>query len=46
MHVDTPLISTIIGGIVLAFIFGTIAQRMRLPPLVGYLMAGVVAGPA
>ena len=45
MHVDTPLISTIIGGIVLAFIFGTIAQRLRLPPLVGYLMAGVVAGP-
>lgn len=45
MHVDTPLISTIIGGLVLAFIFGTIAQRLRLPPLVGYLVAGVVAGP-
>ena len=45
MHVETPLISTIIGGLVLAFIFGTIAQRLRLPPLVGYLVAGVVAGP-
>ncbi|CAJ0815638.1 MULTISPECIES: cation:proton antiporter [Ralstonia] len=45
MHVDTPLISTVIGGLVLAFIFGTIAHRLRLPPLVGYLVAGVVAGP-
>lgn len=45
MHVDTSLISTVIGGLVLAFIFGTIAHRLRLPPLVGYLVAGVVAGP-
>ncbi|WP_197328907.1 cation:proton antiporter [Ralstonia syzygii] len=45
MHADTPLLSTIIGGIVLAFILGTIAQRLRLPPLVGYLCAGVMAGP-
>lgn len=34
-----PLLSTIIGGIVLAFVLGTIAQ-LRLPPLVGYLCAG------
>lgn len=45
MHADTPLFSTIIGGIVLAFVLGTIAQRLRLPPLVGYLCAGVMAGP-
>ncbi|AZU59099.1 potassium transporter Kef [Ralstonia pseudosolanacearum] len=45
MHADTPLLSTIIGGIVLAFVLGTIAQRLRLPPLVGYLCAGVMAGP-
>ncbi|MDC6176780.1 cation:proton antiporter [Ralstonia solanacearum] len=45
MHADTPLLSTIIGGIVLAFILGTVAQRLRLPPLVGYLCAGVMAGP-
>ncbi|MHA6910442.1 cation:proton antiporter [Ralstonia pseudosolanacearum] len=45
MHPDTPLLSTIIGGIVLAFVLGTIAQRLRLPPLVGYLCAGVMAGP-
>jgi CPA2 family monovalent cation:H+ antiporter-2 len=41
----TPLIATIVGGIVLAFIFGTIANRLKVSPLVGYLVAGVVAGP-
>ncbi|MBS1181627.1 MAG: ybaL [Proteobacteria bacterium] len=42
---DTSLISTIVGGLVLAFIFGTIAHRFRLPPLVGYLFAGMLVGP-
>jgi monovalent cation:H+ antiporter-2, CPA2 family len=42
---DTPLIATIVAGIGLAFIFGTIAQRLRVPPLVGYLLAGALAGP-
>ena len=42
---DTPLISTIVGGLVLAFIFGAIANRFKLPPLVGYLIAGVLVGP-
>ncbi|RWX75533.1 sodium:proton antiporter [Neorhizobium lilium] len=42
---DTPLISTIVGGLVLAFIFGAIAHRFRLPPLVGYLFAGILVGP-
>jgi CPA2 family monovalent cation:H+ antiporter-2 len=42
---DTPLISTIVGGLVLAFIFGAIANRLKLPPLVGYLIAGVLVGP-
>ena len=45
MHHDTPLISTIVAGLVLAFIFGMIANRFRMPPLVGYLLAGVVVGP-
>ncbi len=45
MHHDTPLISTIVAGLVLAFIFGAIANRFRMPPLVGYLLAGVVVGP-
>ncbi|HVI87529.1 MAG TPA: YbaL family putative K(+) efflux transporter [Dongiaceae bacterium] len=42
---ETPLIATIVGSLVLAFIFGTIATRLRLSPLVGYLLAGIVAGP-
>ncbi len=41
----TPLIATIVAGLVFAFIFGSIAQRLRISPLVGYLLAGVVAGP-
>ena len=40
-----PLITTIVAGIGLAFVFGTIAARLRIPPLVGYLVAGIVAGP-
>ncbi|WP_063695339.1 YbaL family putative K(+) efflux transporter [Bradyrhizobium embrapense] len=42
---DTPLIATVVAGLGLAFVFGTIAQRFRVPPLVGYLLAGVAAGP-
>ncbi|MDR5170680.1 Kef family K(+) transporter [Methylobacillus flagellatus] len=41
----TPLIATIVGGLVLAFIFGMLANRLKMPPLVGYLIAGVVVGP-
>src|SRR5262245_55787927 len=39
------LITTLVAAIVLAFVFGFIAQRLRLSPLVGYLLAGVAAGP-
>ncbi|HVJ51837.1 MAG TPA: YbaL family putative K(+) efflux transporter [Aliidongia sp.] len=42
---ETPLIATIVAGLGLAFVLGTIANRLRLPPLVGYLMAGVLVGP-
>ncbi|WP_082529555.1 cation:proton antiporter [Aurantimonas sp. Leaf443] len=42
---ETPLISTIVAGLVLAFILGAIANRFRLPPLVGYLVAGILVGP-
>jgi CPA2 family monovalent cation:H+ antiporter-2 len=42
---ETPLIATIVAGIGLAFVFGTIAHRLRLPPLVGYLVAGILVGP-
>jgi CPA2 family monovalent cation:H+ antiporter-2 len=42
---QTPLIATIVGGLVLAFILGALAHRMRISPLVGYLLAGVLVGP-
>ncbi len=42
---DTPLIATIVVGLCLAFVFGAIAQRIRVSPLVGYLIAGVMLGP-
>nr|WP_188854413.1 cation:proton antiporter [Aureimonas glaciei] len=29
----------------LAFVFGYLAERLRLPPLVGYLVAGIAVGP-
>ncbi|MEG3192790.1 YbaL family putative K(+) efflux transporter [Lysobacter sp. D1-1-M9] len=41
----TPLIAILVVGFVLAFIFGALAQKCRLSPLVGYLVAGIVAGP-
>jgi len=41
-----PLISTLVIGLVLAFVLGALAQRLRISPLVGYLLAGVVIGPA
>ncbi|MEZ5522919.1 MAG: YbaL family putative K(+) efflux transporter [Dokdonella sp.] len=44
MH-HTPLIAMLVGGICLAFAFGMLAQRLRLSPLFGYLVAGVVVGP-
>ncbi|CAN5387356.1 YbaL family putative K(+) efflux transporter [soil metagenome] len=45
MHHNTPLISTVVVGLVLAFILGALAQRVRVSPLVGYLVAGVLMGP-
>jgi CPA2 family monovalent cation:H+ antiporter-2 len=41
----TPLISTIVIGLVLAFALGALAHRLRISPLVGYLLAGVLVGP-
>ena len=42
---SAPLISTLAVGLVLAFAFGLVAQRLRLPPLIGYLLAGIAIGP-
>ena len=41
----SPLIGVLVIGLGLAFVLGTLVQRLGLPPLVGYLLAGVVVGP-
>jgi CPA2 family monovalent cation:H+ antiporter-2 len=43
-HHDS-LILTLVGGFVLAFICGMAANRVKLSPIVGYLLAGVLVGP-
>ncbi len=42
---NVSLIALIAAGLGLAMIFGLIASRLRVPPLVGYLLAGVMIGP-
>jgi monovalent cation:H+ antiporter-2, CPA2 family len=42
---ETPLIAMVVIGIGLAFVFGTIANRLKISPIAGYLMAGVAVGP-
>jgi CPA2 family monovalent cation:H+ antiporter-2 len=43
---SVPLITTIAVALGLAMIFGFVAARLKLPALVGYLVAGVIIGPA
>jgi len=45
MHHDTTLIALVAMGFVLACAFGYLATRVRLPPIVGYLVAGIALGP-
>lgn len=40
-----PLIETIVISIVAAFVLGFIAKRLKLPSILGYLIAGVLIGP-
>jgi CPA2 family monovalent cation:H+ antiporter-2 len=42
---EHSLLFTLVAATVLAFLFGFAAQRLRIPPLVGYMLAGVVVGP-
>jgi len=44
MH-DVDLILTLAGGLSAALVFGAITHRLRLSPIVGYLLAGIVVGP-
>jgi CPA2 family monovalent cation:H+ antiporter-2 len=41
----TPLIATIAAGLMLAYLFGLLAHRLRIQPLAGYVLAGVLVGP-
>ena len=45
MHHDYPLITTLAAGFGLALVLGLLAVRLRLPGLLGYLLAGVMIGP-
>jgi monovalent cation:H+ antiporter-2, CPA2 family len=42
---EESLIALLAIGLALAFLCGLLAVRLRLPPLVGYLVAGVLVGP-
>src|SRR5439155_12085533 len=44
MH-DLPLITTIAAAFTAAWVLGIVTQKLRLSPIVGYLLAGVVIGP-
>ena len=46
MHHDISLITTLAAGFGLALILGFIAARLKMPALVGYLLAGIAIGPA
>ena len=46
MHHSVPLITTIAAALGLALILGFVAAKLRLPALVGYLVAGILIGPA
>jgi CPA2 family monovalent cation:H+ antiporter-2 len=45
MHHQSDLIALIAIGFVLAMAFGYLAAKLRMPPLVGYLVAGIAIGP-
>jgi monovalent cation:H+ antiporter-2, CPA2 family len=44
MH-DVSILTTIALGVGLALVLGLVAARLRLPPILGYLLAGIAAGP-
>src|SRR5687767_9758654 len=43
---NIDLITTIAVSLGLAMVLGLIAMRLKMPPIVGYLLAGIVIGPA
>ena len=45
MHHELTLVTTIASSLGLALVMGFIAVRLKMPPLVGYLVAGILVGP-
>lgn len=45
MEHDVALIPTLAGGLAAALAFGLLANRLKLSPIVGYLLAGIAVGP-
>ena len=45
VHEELPLVTTVAVGLSVAFILGLIATKLRIPPIVGYLVAGILIGP-
>jgi len=41
----SPLLILLVAGLGLAFVLGTLANRLRISPIAGYLLAGVAVGP-
>ncbi|WP_019882901.1 MULTISPECIES: YbaL family putative K(+) efflux transporter [unclassified Methylophilus] len=46
MDHNLSLITTIAAAFALALVFGLIAEKLKLPALIGYLFAGIIIGPA
>lgn len=42
---DTPLLATLAAAVLVAWVLGLLAHRLKFSPIVGYLVAGVVIGP-
>ncbi len=42
---DTTLIGTLVAGLGVAFLMGALAHKLRISPIAGYLLAGVMVGP-
>lgn len=46
MDHNLPLITTLAAGFGIALVLGFIAERLKIPALVGYLLSGIIIGPA
>ena len=42
MSLQAPLLTTFAAAFVLAFLLGALANRLKISPIVGYLIAGII----